>query len=160
MLTEKIKAIHTWSRGTYGAPRIHAELCDEGTYVGCRRVARLLQAAGLQGVSRRKGVRTTLRSDKDRPAPDPVERDFSADAPNQLRVADITYIPTVVGFFYLSVVLDAFSCRIVGWSIWSASCSIENGSKPEPKRGWSSVDSLKAGTTPIGGTRRLSIIRR
>ncbi len=119
MLTEKIRAIHRWSRGTYGAPRIHAELRDEGVRVASKRVARLMQAAHLQGVSRRKGTTTTIRSTRDRPAPDLVERDFTADAPNGLWVADITYIATAVGFLYLAVVLDAFSRRIVGWSMAS-----------------------------------------
>ncbi len=117
MLTEKTRAIHTWSRGTYGAPRIHAERQDEGVCVGCKRVARLMQAVGLQGVSRRKATTTTMRSNQDRPAPDLVERDFTAQAPNELWGADITYIPTAVGFLYLAVVLDAFSRRIVGWSM-------------------------------------------
>lgn len=119
MLTEKMRAIHTWSRGTYGAPRIHAELLDEGYRVGRKRIARLMQAAGLQGVSRRKGPTTTIRSERARPAADLVARDFTAEAPNQLWVADITYIPTAVGFLYLAVVLDAFSRRIVGWSMAS-----------------------------------------
>ncbi len=119
MLTEKIRAIHTWSRGTYGAPRIHAELQEEGLLVACKRVARLMQADGLQGVSRRKAPATTIPRDKDRPAPDLVERNFTAQAPNRLWVAEITYIATAVGFLYLAVVLDAFSRRIVGWSMAS-----------------------------------------
>ncbi len=119
MLTEKIRAIHTWSRGTYGAPRIHAELQEEGLLVACKHVARLMQADGLQGVSRRKAPATTIRRDKDRPAPDLVERNFTAQAPNRLWVAEITYIATAVGFLYLAVVLDAFSRRIVGWSMAS-----------------------------------------
>lgn len=90
MLTEQIRAIHEWSRGTYGAPRIHAELQDQGIRVGCKRVARLMQAVGLQGVSRRKAPTTTIRSQRDRPVPDLVERDFTAEAPNQLWVADIS----------------------------------------------------------------------
>ena len=117
MLTEKIRVIHRRSRGTYGAPRIHAELRDAGICVGRKRVARLMQAAGLEGVSRRKTPTTTIRSERERPAPDLVERDFSAEAPNRLWVADITYIPTLVGFLYLAVVLDAFSRRVVGWSM-------------------------------------------
>jgi putative transposase len=117
MLSERIRAIHTRSRGTYGAPRIHAELREEGIRVGRKRVARLMQAAGLQGVSRRKAPSTTRRSERARPAPDLVERDFTAAAPNRLWVADITYIPTLVGFLYLAVVLDAFSRRVVGWSM-------------------------------------------
>jgi putative transposase len=70
---------------------------------------------GIVGVSRRRGTVVTTRRDKDaRPAPDLVDRDFSASAPNQLWVADITFIPTAAGFLYLAVVLDAFSRRIVG----------------------------------------------
>ena len=117
MLTEKIRAVHKQSKGTYGAPRIHAELRDEGIAVGCKRVARLMQAAGLQGVSRRKGPKTTIRDQSARPAPDLVDRDFTVEAPNQLWVADITYVPTWTGFLYLAVVLDAFSRRVVGWSM-------------------------------------------
>lgn len=117
MLTEQIHAIHTWSRGTYGAPRIHAELQDRGVPLGCKRVARLMQAAGLRGVSRRKAPPTTRRREEARPAPDLVDRDFSARGPDELWVADITYVPTAVGFLYLSVVLDAFSRRIIGWAM-------------------------------------------
>jgi len=71
----------------------------------------------LAGVSRRKRVRTTVRERDGRPAPDRVERDFSADAPDRLWVADITYVPTWAGFLYLAVVVDAFSRRVVGWSM-------------------------------------------
>ena len=115
-LVAEIRAAHAASRGTYGAPRVHAELAGRGVRVGRKRVARLMSQAGLAGVSRRKFVTTTLRSDS-RQAPDLVERNFAADAPNRLWVADITYIPTWAGFLYLAVVLDAFSRRIVGWSM-------------------------------------------
>ncbi len=113
----RIKAIHAASRRTYGAPRIHAELAAEGISVGRKRVARLMRAAGLSGVSRRKRPHTTQRRADARPAPDLVERDFSAPASDCLWVADITYIPTWAGFLYLAVVLDAFSRRIVGWAM-------------------------------------------
>ncbi len=116
-LLERIREIHSASRNTYGAPRIHAELASEGFSVGRKRVAKLMRAAGLAGVSRRKGVRTTRRDGAARPAPDLVERDFTADAPDRLWVADITYIATWAGFLYLAVVLDAFSRRIVGWAM-------------------------------------------
>ena len=76
-----------------------------------------MKADGLEGVSRRKWVTTTIRDAEARPAADLVERLFCADAPNRLWVADITYIPTWVGFLYLAVVLDAFSRRIVGWAM-------------------------------------------
>jgi putative transposase len=76
-----------------------------------------MKAAGLAGVSRRKGARTTFRDVRVRPACDLVDRNFHADEPNQLWVADLTYIPTWAGFLYLAVVLDAFSRRIVGWAM-------------------------------------------
>ncbi len=116
-LSARIAAIHQRSRATYGVPRIHAELAAEGIHVGRKRVARLMATAGLYGVSRRQWVTTTVRDRNARPAPDLVERNFAAAAPNRLWVADITYIPTWAGFLYLAVVLDAFSRRIVGWAM-------------------------------------------
>ena len=116
-LAVRIGSIHQRSRGTYGVPRVHAELAQEGIRVGRKRVARLMRAAGLQGASRRRWVRTTCRDPKARPAPDLVQRHFAATGPNCLWVADITYIPTRAGFLYLAVVLDAWSRRIVGWSM-------------------------------------------
>ena len=117
VLTERIRAIHSWSRGTYGSPRIFDELRDNGVRIGRKRVARLMQAAGLQGVSRRKRIRTTLRKPGQSPAPDLVDRDFSASRPDELWVADLTYIRTWAGFLYLAVVVDAFSRRVVGWAM-------------------------------------------
>jgi putative transposase len=116
-LSARIAAIHQRSRATYGAPRIQAELKDQGLCVGRKRVARLLRAAWLAGVSRRRWVITTVRDHNARPAPDLVERNFEAPGPNRLWVADITYIPTWAGFLYLAVVLDVFSRRIVGWAM-------------------------------------------
>ena len=115
-LGARIQKIHEQSRGTYGAPRIHAELTAAGTHVGRKRVARLMRARGLQGVSRRKWVSTTVRDRAAALAPDLVKRDFRASGPNQLWVADITYVPTWSGFLYVAVVLDAWSRRIVGWA--------------------------------------------
>jgi putative transposase len=117
VLTEKIKQVHVQSRGTYGSPRVHAELQEEGVRVGVNRVARLMREAGIRGVSRRKGHATTVRSPAAAPAPDLVQRDFTADGPDELWVADVTYVPTGAGFLYLAVVLDAFSRRIVGWAM-------------------------------------------
>jgi putative transposase len=117
VLLERIRRIHTVSQGTYGAPRVHAELAAEETHVGRKRVARLMRSAGLAGVSRRRSTCTTRRAERVRPAPDLVERDFSADGPDRLWVADITYIPTWAGFLYLAVVLDVFSRRVVGWAM-------------------------------------------
>ena len=116
-LLERIRAIHEKSRGTYGVPRVHAELKAEGTHVGRKRVSRLMRQAGLAGASRRKGCWTTLRDKDARPAPDLVQREFAVEGPNRLWVADVTYIPTWAGFLFLAVVLDAFSRRIVGWAM-------------------------------------------
>ena len=111
----QIRIAHAASRGI-GAPRIHFDLAAKGIRVGRKRVARLMLAAGLAGVSRRKFVTTTVNG-SDRQAPDLVDRNFTAERPNLLWVADITYIPTWAGFLYLAVVLDAYSRRIVGWSM-------------------------------------------
>jgi putative transposase len=116
-LLKRIRTVHAVSAGTYGAPRIHAELKAEGISAGRKRVARLMRASGLSGASRRRGVVTTRRDSDARPAPDLVDRNFVAARANQLWVADITYIPTLTGFLYLAVVLDAFSRRIVGWAM-------------------------------------------
>ena len=116
-LTARIRAIHERSRATDGAPRVHAELQALGVEVGRKRVARLMRAAGLAGACRRRWIGTTRRDRDARPAPDLVERRFSADGPNKLWVADITYIPTAAGFLFLAVVLDAWSRRVVGWAM-------------------------------------------
>jgi putative transposase len=116
-LTETIRAAHAASHGTYGAPRIQVELAAAGVGAGRKRIARLMRLAGLAGVSRRKFAVTTRRDDGGRQAPDLVARNFTAERPDQLWVADITYIPTWAGFLYLAVVLDACSRRIVGWSM-------------------------------------------
>jgi putative transposase len=118
-LRAQISASHTASKGTYGAPRVQADLVEAGVHVSRKRVARLMRNAGLVGVSRRRGVITTVR-DGARQAPDLVDRDFTAEEPDQLWVADITYIPTWAGFLYLAVVLDAFSRRVIGWA-WRCS---------------------------------------
>jgi putative transposase len=116
-LLGRIQAIHEASRATYGAPRVHAELVAEGWNVGRKRVARLMRQSGLRGVCRRRWVITTERSEEARPAPDLVDRRFEATAPDRLWVADITYVPSAAGFLYLAIVLDAFSRRVVGWSM-------------------------------------------
>ena len=117
-LTEQIRVIHRESRGTYGAPRVHAELADaHGVRCGRKRVARLMCAAGLAGVCRRRTARTTHREDGGAVSADLVHRSFAASAPNRLWVADITYLPTWQGFLYLAVVLDVFSRRVVGWAM-------------------------------------------
>jgi putative transposase len=116
-LAAQIATIHADSRGTYGERRVEAELIERDVHVGRKRIARLMRVQGLAGVSRRKSMRTTRRDPDARPAPDLVDRDFTAPGPDQLWVADITYIPTWAGFLYLAVVLDAWSRRVVGWAM-------------------------------------------
>ena len=118
-LREQIVRIHARSRRTYGVPRIQAELREKGQGVGRKRIARLMRSASVAGVSRRRSIHTTRRDPTARPAPDLVDRQFTADRPNQLWVADMTYIPTLAGFLYLAVVLDVWSRRIVGWAMSS-----------------------------------------
>ena len=116
-LSQRIHEIHQRSQGTYGAPRIHAELAETGVRVGCKRVARLLRTAGLRGVSRRKAPRTTQRKPGARPAPDLVQRNFTVSAADHLWVADITSVATWAGWLYLAVVVDAWSRKVVGWAM-------------------------------------------
>ena len=116
-LARKIAVVHTDSRRTYGSPRVHAELQEAGVRVSRRRIARLMRELGIEGVSRRRRRRTTIPDPARPPAPDLVERDFTAAAPDQKWFADLTYVPTWEGFLYLAVVMDAFSRRIVGWSM-------------------------------------------
>jgi len=118
MLTGKIAAIHRRSHETYGAPNIHAELADDhGIRVGRKRVARLMRENGLRGATLRKFVVTT-QSDPDAVKPlDLVQRRFFAETPDQLWVADLTYIPTWSGWLYLAMVLDVYSRKIVGWAM-------------------------------------------
>jgi len=117
-LLKQVRTVHAGSRQIYGAPRIHARLRADGARHGRKRIARLMREAGLIGACHRQGGPTTTQRDKEaRPAPDLVDRDFTAQARNQLWVADITFIPTNSGFLYLAVVLDAWSRKIVGWSM-------------------------------------------
>ena len=117
VITARIQTIHEQSRQTYGAPRIQAELAATGTPCGRKRVARLMRVAGVVGCHRRRHVVTTQREPTAEPAPDQVQRQFVASAPNELWTADITYVPTWSGFLYLAVVLDVYSRRIVGWAM-------------------------------------------
>jgi len=114
-LAVHIKAIHRESRGTYGSPRVHAVLQRQGVRVGRRRVARLMAQAGLAGLPRKR-FKTTTVSDPALPvAPNLLERNFVTNGPNQVWVADITYIPTGRGWLYLAVVIDLYSRKVVGW---------------------------------------------
>lgn len=117
-LTERIRAIHHRSRGTYGYPRVHAELRALGVRCSRKRVARLMRKDGLQGCMRGRRRKHTTRQDPLAvPAPDLVERNFVAMAPNKLWTADVTYLPTDEGFLYLAFILDVYSRKVVGWSM-------------------------------------------
>ena len=110
-------------------PRIHAELSAGGAAASRKRVARVMRAAGIAGVSRRRGPRTTRRAVRVRPAPDRVARRFEAAGPNRLWVADVTYVPTLAGFLYLAVVLDVSSRRVVGWAMAALECELLDRTK-------------------------------
>ncbi|MFC8209057.1 MULTISPECIES: IS3 family transposase [Streptomyces] len=117
-LTERITEAHAKSRGTYGAPRIHAVLKREGAVCGRRRVARLMRAAGLQGRHRRRRHLTTVPDPRAASRPDLLVRDFAPD-PDALDTrwcGDITYVPTEEGWLYLATVIDIASRRVVGWA--------------------------------------------
>ena len=116
-LQVRIRAIHAASRGTYGSPRVHEQLTQEGCAVGRERVARLLRDMGLVGLPARR-VRHTTDSTHGRPvAPNVLERHFEADHPNQRWTTDITFIWTWEGWLYLAVVLDLYARRGVGWAV-------------------------------------------
>lgn len=117
-LTKMIREIHEQSRGTYGWPRIHAELTlGLGEQINHKRVARLMRAAGIQGLYRRRRHGCTIRNPADPLADDLVNRRFAVDEPDRLWLTDITEHPTLEGKVYCAAVMDAFSRRIIGWSI-------------------------------------------
>jgi putative transposase len=116
-LAAEIRRSHARSRGSYGVPRVWADLAEAGFHVSRKRVARLMRADGLAGVHRRRFVRTTIRDAAAEPFPDLVDRDFTATGPDRLWVADITALPTRAGPCYLASIVDAWSRRVVGWSM-------------------------------------------
>jgi putative transposase len=117
-LIARILAIHSTNRGVYGSPRIHAELrMAYGIQVGRKRVERLMREARISGMMRRKRGRTTISVPGVRVADDLVDRQFRPAGPNQLWVADVTYLRTWEGWLYLAAVQDAYSRAIVGWSM-------------------------------------------
>lgn len=117
VLSEKIETIHRNSRATYGAPRVHVELRSIGICCARKRVARLMRQAKLRGCLRGRRMRTTHRIAVQQAAPDLVARNFSSQMPDKLWVADITYVRSGEGFVYLAFILDAYSRRVVGWSM-------------------------------------------
>lgn len=118
-LTEQIREVHERSRGIYGYPRVHAELRALGVRCSRKRVARLMRKAGIKGCRRGRKKRTTRRDPHAMPAADLLKRNFTAEAPDRVWTADITYIHTQEGFLYLAFILDVYSRKVVGWSMAS-----------------------------------------
>jgi len=116
-LASVLQRLHASNFGVYGARKLWRQLAREGHQVGRDRVRRLMRDLGLAGVVRGRARRTTIPAPVAQRPADLVERQFTAPAPNQLWVADITYIPTWSGFAYAAFVIDAFSRRIVGWRV-------------------------------------------
>ena len=116
-LLTKIRAVHTQHRGRYGAPRIQEELAAQGDRHGCKRIARLMKAAGIRGRSARRFVPCTTQSDHDQPlAPNLLAQRPAPSGPNQTWVTDLTYVRTAEGWLYVAVILDLWSRRVVGWA--------------------------------------------
>ena len=117
-LLKQIVEIHRASRETYGVPRVHAVLRrDHDVHCSRKRVWRLMHEAGIHGISRRRPQGCTRRNLQDSLAPDLVQRQFTANAPNRLWVADITQHPTGEGWLYIAAVLDVFSRKVIGWAM-------------------------------------------
>lgn len=116
-LAAEIRAAHEGSRGRYGSPRIHAELHAQGRRVGRKRVARLMRGMGLAARRKRRFRRTTDSAHSLPVTPNLLRRNFVAEAPDRVWLADLTYIWTAEGWLYLAVVLDLFSRRVIGWSM-------------------------------------------
>ena len=118
MLREKIVRIWNQNRRVYGRPRLHAEFTARRERTSPKRVGRLMKEAGIRGASRRRRKAGLTRRDrKARPAPDLVNRNFAVERPDQLWVADLTYVRTQAGWLYVAVVVDAWSRRVVGWAM-------------------------------------------
>jgi putative transposase len=119
-LAADIRRIHADHQAVYGSPRVHAALQAEGKRIGVNRVARLMRQHGIQGRYKRRAPRTTDSSHSHSIVPNLLDRQFTAAAPNQVWLADITYVPTAEGWLYLAVVLDLFARRVVGWAMSEA----------------------------------------
>ncbi len=113
----KVQAIHKKSRGTYGSPRVHRELRNQGEVVSEKSVAKAMRTEGIAGKRRRRFKVTTDSKNTKRIAPNLLERDFSATAPNQVWVTDVTAIATHDGWTFLAAILDLFSRRVVAWAV-------------------------------------------
>jgi len=142
-LLDDIQRVHArhWER--YGAPRIHAELRAEGHTVGRKRIERMMRHHGIRARAPRRYRVCTTDSKHSLPvAPNLLDQNFLADRPNQVWLADITYIPTAEGWLYLAVILDLFTRRVVGWGRSS-------GGAREPAL---SITPIAAASTPLATT--------
>jgi transposase InsO family protein len=119
-LDAQIREIYEQSKGRYGSPKITQELRDQGRKVGKNRVAERMRKAGLRSKIRRKYRVTTNSKHKFPVAPNLLERNFTAQAPDRVWVSDITYLATRTGWLYLSVIIDLFSRMVVGWALSSS----------------------------------------
>jgi putative transposase len=118
LVTERIRQVHDESRGTYGSPRVTVELKDQGLNVSANTVAKYMRAAGIAVTPAKRFQPQTTDADHPHPiAPNVLGRDFTAAAPNQKWACDLTYVWTDEGWLYLSVVIDLFSRKVVGWSM-------------------------------------------
>jgi putative transposase len=116
LLAVEVVGAHKRSRGTYGSPRVHAELRARGTRVGRKRVERLMREQGIQARRKRRFRRTTDSNHPNPVAPNVLARRFEPEAPNRAWVTDVTYVWTDEGWLFLAVMLDLFARKVVGWS--------------------------------------------
>ena len=117
VLIERVKQIHQDNYGVYGIRKMWHALRRDGIDIGREQTARLMRLAGVSGKVKGKTPITTRKTQQVDTRDDLVQRNFSADGPNRLWVADITYVHTVAGFVYAAFVIDVFSRRIVGWAL-------------------------------------------
>ncbi len=117
VLVAEIQRVHEESRRTYGSPRIHADLEDQGFEVSRNRVARLMRENGIRARGKRRFRKTTDSDHDHRVAPNFLARNFEVAAPNKVWAGDITYLWTSEGWMYLAVILDLFSRKVVGWAL-------------------------------------------
>ncbi len=116
-IAERIEDAYDANRGVYGSPRIHAELKAQGIHCGRKRIVRLMQEKGISARRKKRKARTTNSNHSSPIAPNLLERDFEASAPNKKWVTDITYIATYEGWFYLAGILDTYSRKLIGWAM-------------------------------------------
>ena len=118
-LAERIEDAYQNNRGVYGSPRIHAELKDQGVYCGRKRIVRLMQSLQISATRKRRKAQKTDSNHHDPFAPNLLQRDFTADAPNKKWMTDMTFIETREGWLYLAGVIDSYSRKMIGWAMGS-----------------------------------------